>query len=83
MVFSDTEVDWNVAVVVEASVWWKRSERSGNVDSPSDFRMAIVPPRTGRELSVPHILRYAVDEVLILHLRWCVIEKQEVDNNII
>jgi hypothetical protein len=71
VVFSDTDVDWNVAVVVEASVWWKRSERSGNVDSPSDLRIAIVPPRTGREVSVPHILRYA------LCCRWYVDSKLE------
>jgi hypothetical protein len=48
----------NVAVVVEAEVWWKRSERSGSGDSVRDFRMAIVPPRTGREVSVPHIFFY-------------------------
>jgi len=46
--------------VVEASVWWKRSERSGNVDTPSDLRIAIVPPRIGREVSVPHIVYYAL-----------------------
>jgi hypothetical protein len=44
--------------VVEASVWWKRSERSGNVDSPRDFKMAIVPPRTGRDVSAPHMLKF-------------------------
>lgn len=71
MVISGVEDDWNVAVVVEASVWWKRSERSGNVDSPSDLRIAIVPPRTGRELSVPHILLYIVDRMLILSLNRC------------
>jgi hypothetical protein len=54
VVASEEEV--NVAIVVEAEVWWKRSERSGSVDSRlRDFRMAIVPPRTGREDSVPHI----------------------------
>jgi hypothetical protein len=58
-----SEEELNVAVVVEASVWWKRSERSGSVDSSRDFKMAIVPPRTGREDSVPHmmILYDAVD----------------------
>jgi hypothetical protein len=62
-----SEEELNVAVVVEASVWWKRSERSGNVDSLRDFRMAIVPPRTGREDSVPHMMvpYYAVDVMLI------------------
>jgi hypothetical protein len=49
VVASEEEV--NVAIVVEAEVWWKRSERSGSVDSRlRDFR-----PRTGREDSVPHI----------------------------
>lgn len=55
-VVSGVEEDWNVAVVVEASSWWKSSDRSGNVDSPIDFKMAIVPPSTGREDSVPHIV---------------------------
>jgi hypothetical protein len=36
-----------------------------------------VPPRTGRDVSVPHIFNSseAVDGMLILHLQWCVIEK--------
>jgi hypothetical protein len=51
-----SEEELNVAVVVEAEVWWKRSERSGSGDSVRGFRMAIVPPRTGREDSVPHMM---------------------------
>ena len=51
---------------MEASVWWKRSERSGNVDSPSDLRIAIVPPSTGREVSVPHIVYYALAFAMLM-----------------
>jgi hypothetical protein len=60
-----SEEELNVAVVVEASVWLKRSERSGSGDSVRDFRMAIVPPRTGREDSVPHMMiSYDVVDVM-------------------